>query len=221
MDRRKYSILVLSDSDSWIASYVGEFAVTLRNEGHRVVVADEFPCADEFDFCFLLSYSKLINREQLSKSRHNLVVHESALPHGKGWSPLTWQILEGKSQIPVTLFEANEKVDSGKIYLQRIISCAGNELVDDLRKKQGQVTVEMCLDFVHDYPDILSEAVEQNGEESFYPRRRPEDSRLDIDKSIREQFNLLRVVDNDKYPAFFDFHGRRYVLKIYEASTGR
>lgn len=219
MDRCRYNILVLSDSDSWIAPYVREFAVTLRSEGHSVVVDEKFPQADEFDFCFMLSYSKLINRERLSKSRHNLVVHESALPHGKGWSPLTWQILEGKSQIPVTLFEAAERVDSGSIYLQRMISYAGHELVNDLREKQGQATVEMCLEFVHRYPDILSEAMEQNGEESFYPRRRPEDSRLDIDKSIREQFNLLRVVDNDKYPAFFDFHGRRYVLKIYEAST--
>jgi methionyl-tRNA formyltransferase len=30
-------------------------------------------------------------------------VHESALPQGQGWSPMTWQILEGASPIPVTL----------------------------------------------------------------------------------------------------------------------
>jgi len=55
--------------------------------------------------------------------------------------------------------------------------------------------------------------------ESFYLRRRPEDSRLDPDKTIREQFNLLRVVDNEKYPAFFDLHGQRFLLKVEKASN--
>lgn len=217
MDR--YNILLLSDRESWIAPYIKEFMNCLHDEGHAVIVTDEFPQAGNFDFCFMLSYSKLIGKEHLARSRHNLVVHESALPKGKGWSPLTWQILEGKSEIPITLFEATERVDAGQIYLQRTISYAGNELVDELRYKQGRATIEMCLEFVHGYPDVLSNAAEQSGEESFYPRRRPEDSRLDVNKTIREQFNLLRVVDNEKYPAFFDYHGKKYVLKIYEAKV--
>lgn len=217
MDR--YNILILSDRESWIAPYITEFTNCLHDEGNAVIVADEFPQAGNFDFCFMLSYSKLIGKEHLARSRHNLVVHESALPKGKGWSPLTWQILEGKSEIPITLFEATERVDAGQIYLQRIISYAGNELVDELRYKQGRATIEMCLEFVHGYPDVLLNAAEQSGEESFYPRRRPEDSRLDVNKTIREQFNLLRVVDNEKYPAFFDYHGKKYVLKIYEAKV--
>ena len=36
----------------------------------------------------------------------------------------------------------------------------------------------------------------QTGEESFYSRRWLSDSRLDVNKTIVEQFNLLRVVDN-------------------------
>lgn len=108
-------------------------------------------------------------------------------------------------------------MDSGRIYLQRFLCYAGDELVDELRKRQGEVTIEMCLEFVHNYPDILRMGIEQKGDESFYPRRGIEDSRLDVDKTIREQFNLLRVVDNEKYPAFFDYNGTRYLLKIYKA----
>ena len=213
----KYRILILSDTKSWIASYVKHFSSILSNEGNVVVVTDMFPATGEFDFCFMLSYSKMVNKAQLSRSNHNLVVHESALPRGKGWSPLTWQILEGESRIPITLFEANERVDSGRIYLQRFLCYAGDELVDELRKRQGEVTIEMCLEFVHNYPDILRRGIEQKGDESFYPRRGLEDSRLDVDKTIREQFNLLRVVDNEKYPAFFVVDGVKYYLKIYKA----
>jgi methionyl-tRNA formyltransferase len=48
-------------------------------------------------------------------------------------------------------------------------------------------------------------------------KRTLEDSRLDPMKSIAEQFNLLRVVDNSRYPAFFDLDGFRYIVKIEKA----
>jgi len=47
-----------------------------------------------------------------------------------------------------------------------------------------------------------------------YRRRRPADSRLDPDRTLAEQFELLRVVDNDRYPAFFEWRGRCYEVKI-------
>jgi hypothetical protein len=31
---------------------------------------------------------------------------------------------------------------------------------------------------------------------------------------LSAQFDLLRTVDNDKYPAWFELRGARYVLKI-------
>ena len=40
------------------------------------------------------------------------MIHESDLPHGKGWSPIQWQILEGSDSITITLLDAEDKVDS-------------------------------------------------------------------------------------------------------------
>ncbi len=67
--------------------------------------------APSADFCFCLSYGRLVSNQTRAGFRHTLVVHASDLPHGKGWSPLSWQILEGKHSIPLTLFEAAESVD--------------------------------------------------------------------------------------------------------------
>jgi hypothetical protein len=33
-------------------------------------------------------------------------------------------------------------------------------------------------------------------------------------RSLAEQCDLLRMVDNDRFPAFFDYRGRGYVLRI-------
>ena len=76
----------------------------------------------------------------------------------------------------------------------------------------GNRIVDMCLKFFLNYECFPR--IKQTGKESFYRRRKPEDSKLDVDKSIKEQFNLLRTVDNDRYPAYFEMFGRKYIIKI-------
>ena len=146
--------------------------------------------------------------------RHNMVVHESALPCGQGWSPMTWQILEGVSCIPISLFEAVADLDAGPIHLQTSINLNGTELVDEWRQLQAEATINLCLQWVDRYREIIDAARPQRGEASQYRRRRQVDSRLDPESSLAEQFELLRVVDNDYYPAFFEWRGRRYELGI-------
>lgn len=167
------------------------------------------------DICFMLSYFRIVPREFLDYHFHNIVVHESDLPEGKGWSPLFWQILENKNIIPVTLFEASEEFDAGPYYIKDFIFCDGYELYYDLRRKQANKTIELCIRFLKEYAEL--KPINQNGRSTYYRRRTPEDSKLDIDKTIRSQFNLLRICSNDDFPAFFYVNEKKYILKIYSA----
>ena len=100
----------------------------------------------------------------------------------------------------------------GKIYLQFSVPLRGNELCDELRQIQGENTVKICYDFFMNKEKIKT--FEQIGEPSYFSRRTPKDSELDVNKPISELFNLLRVVDNERYPAFFKFRGRKFKLRI-------
>ena len=40
------------------------------------------------------------------------------------------------------------------------------------------------------------------------------DSELDIKKSIKDQFDKLRIVDNNKYPPFFLINKKIYTIRI-------
>jgi methionyl-tRNA formyltransferase len=173
--------------------------------------ADEAPPGD---ILFLLSYWSIVPESTLRKHTHNLVVHASDLPKGKGWSPVTWQILEGCNEIPFCLFEAVDSVDAGPVFLRDVMVLQGHELLDDIRRRQAAKSIEMCTRFTADYPFICPLAKPQAGKETFYPRRSPDDSELDPNKSLAEQFNLLRTVDNEAYPAFFEHHGVTYFLTI-------
>lgn len=203
-------VAILTSADQWFEPYAHELA---REMDQAPLYHDHRDIKEPVDCLFILAYHRLVPASILRRHRFNPVVHESALPKGKGWAPLFWQILEGKSEIVCTLFEAQGSADSGDVYLNMTLYLTGYELNKGLRDKQARMTREMCLAFYRS-PEAYLPPRPQTGESSFYPKRTPADSRLDVDRSIREQFNLLRTVDNNAYPAFFDIDGYRYRLKV-------
>jgi methionyl-tRNA formyltransferase len=208
-------VAVLTDAGSWLNGYLGPLVDGLAARGHEVVREHRHEALPTgLDAVFILSYQRIIPAEVLARSRHNLVVHQSDLPAGRGWSPLTWQVIEGRSEIPIVLFEAAPAVDEGPIYLRRVMRLAGHELWPELRAMQAALTAELCLEFCDRWPAIADQGRMPTGTASWHRKRTPADSRLDPARSIAEQFDLLRTVDNERYPAFLDHRGHRYVLRI-------
>ena len=205
----KIQILV-DNPRSWILPHALELSKTLERMGYSSKVLSSHSEIETGEILILLGCEKKL--KDLSLNKHNLVVHESDLPKGKGWSPMTWQVLEGESQIPITLFEAVDELDGGAYYYKDSIFLEGHEFVEEIRLAQGVKTIELVMKFILNYPDVIP--IEKNGEATYYQRRGPEDSILDLDKSIREQINLLRVVDNERYPAFFYFKDRKITIKV-------
>ncbi len=203
---------ILTSPNQWFIVYAEQLSKQIKNSK---LLLNHTEIEDGFDILFILSYHKIIPENVLQKNRHNIVIHASNLPKGKGWAPMFWQILEGKNEIPFTMFEASDGVDNGDIYMQETLDLTGYELNDTLRDEQANFIIEMCLKFINNY-DNYRNAQAQRGEESFYSKRSAKDSELDINKTIKEQFNLLRIVSNDKYPAFFEMDGHKYILKIEE-----
>lgn len=200
-------LAVLTSPEQWFISYAERFSTDIG-----ATLLYEHKSLSDYEIVFILSYHQLIPVETLQKNRHNIVVHASDLPQGKGWAPMFGQILEGKREIVFTLFEAGSGVDDGVWYLKERLSLTGFELHDELRHKQAETTLQICKKFLTAYPDI--QAHEQSGDETFYTKRSPKNGQLDLDCSIREQFDLLRICSNEAYPAFFEIEGHRYILKI-------
>lgn len=164
---------------------------------------------------FILSYTKILKADFLKRNKFSLVAHPSALPCGKGFSALQWQILEGKEDIPVSLIEAAEEVDSGDIYDQITIKFEGHELHHELREAQATAVYTLVERFLDRYPDSV-QSKPQIGEPTFYRRRTVSDRELDVNSSLKDLFPLLRISSNEDWPAFFEINGHRYLLKIYK-----
>lgn len=206
-------VQLLSSSDkSWIFPYGEKLKKDLTEMGHKCNYVFSEKDIVKGDILILLSYDKIF--KSLNLNNHNLVIHESDLPKGRGMSPLTWQILEGNNVIPVTLIEASKGVDEGDIYDQILLKFTGLELNVELKHKQGLATIEIVKKFIEKYPYNIRK--KQIGKPTYYKRRTPLDSELDPQKSIEEQFNLLRVCDNERYPAFFYLKDKKFKILIFE-----
>lgn len=206
------TLTVCVDTLSWFdpfAERLVEQASAAGDEARLVRSSAEVP---QGEIAFYLSCLRITPPDVLARNRHNLVVHASALPQGRGFSPVVWQVLEGRNLIPISMIFAAEAADSGDIVMEDRLELQGHELNDEIRCRLGEKIVNMCLAYLTLPAPPAGRP--QQGEPSWYPRRHPLDSRLDPDRSLAEQFNMLRVVDNDRYPAFFDHRGHRYLLRI-------
>ena len=208
-------ITILTDNpNSWVIPYINEIRIRGEFKNHEIKHVYSSDDITEGDVMFILSCENILTKEHLKFHKNNIVIHSSKLPKGKGWSPLAWQILEGVNDIPVSLFEAVDAVDAGDVYILDYMKLDGTELNDEIKHKQGLIMMEMMLKYINNYDTMIGKP--QEGKSTFYQKRTSKDSELDIDKSIVSQFNLLRVVDNERYPAFFYLNDKKYIVKIYE-----
>lgn len=167
------------------------------------------------DVLFLVSCSEILFKQDREKFKKTLVIHASDLPTGRGWSPHIWEIINGAKKITVTLLEAENEVDSGDIWKKIDVNIPGTALYKQINKLIFEAELNLMDFAIGNFEKVIP--IKQKKENiTYWQKRAPKDSEIDILKSIDEQFNLIRVCDPDRYPAFFRKNGKKFSLKIEE-----
>lgn len=203
--------LLLSDPKHPIMSRLVDWT-THNAKHHQIELCHRSSDLSGGDFLFLVSCHEIIRAPVRNRYRYSLVLHASDLPQGRGMSPHIWQILEGRNEFVLTLLDAEDQVDSGNIWNKRLVQIDSTALWYEIDEKLFDAEIEL-LDWALTHCDS-SCSVPQQGTSTHYPRRTPEDSRLDLSKPLIDSFNILRVANPDRYPAWFEVEGKRFVVKI-------
>lgn len=164
------------------------------------------------DFLFLVSCQEIVRAEARSRYRHALVLHASALPNGRGMSPHVWQLLDGRTELTMTLLNAADPVDSGDIWRQVPFNVPRSATFGEINARLFDTQIELMSWALQNCD--RDAPTQQQGTPSYYRRRTPADSEIDPRKPLVDSFDLLRLADPERYPAYFNLHDRKFRITI-------
>lgn len=205
--------ILCSDVKHPVNAYLQRW-VERHRQDHKIEVARKKKELCGGDILFLVSCEEIVSEQDRATYGVCLVLHASDLPEGRGWSPHIWEIASGASHITLSLLEAQDKVDSGHIWKKMQIHVPRDALWDEINHLLFVAEVELMDFALCSYGTILAQQQATGVGSTYFRRRTPHDSRVDPHKTIAEQFDLIRVCDPVRFPAFFEFRGNRYKLKL-------
>jgi len=163
----------------------------------------------------LLGYDKIVPEDFISKPKNGLLLfHSSDLPEGKGWAPIYYTMSNKKNELVQTLLYAHKSVDSGNILAKAKYPLLGNEIEQEVKNYDDQMTLALINECLEDIISKLPLGQKQDANKSKWWRRRsPEDSEIGINENISGLFDKLRSLP-ESAPAFFNYKGRSYRIDL-------
>ncbi len=116
------------------------------------------------------------------------------------------------------MLDADDPADSGAIWQQQRIPLNGTELCHEVNSLLFAAELEL-MDWALANCDA-TEPAPQIGAATFHRRRTPADSEVTPDQTLSEVFDLLRVSDPTRFPAFFNHRGARYAIRLERIASG-
>ena len=205
-------IQILTDKNSWFFKNQEKTPSKYKKYLKKNLLTNHLQIKKNYEITLIISYYKIIPNKFLSNSKHNLVIHESDLPNGRGMSPLYWQILKGRKKITFTLFECTKNMDEGKYYIKKNFYFEPTLIYEEIKEKQLKYAFDLIELFLKKYAKKKNiKSYYQKGKPTYFPKIQASFSELNINKTIKSQMNKLRTRDNVNFPAYF-FYKKKNIL---------
>lgn len=156
------------------------------------------------DMIFSFYYRKMICSEILDLPEIGAFnLHGSFLPDYRGRCPVNWVIINGEKRTGVTLHYMVDKPDAGDIVGQKAVVIDSADTAKTLYDKLCAAAKELLDESL---PLIKEGQIPRKKQDlkagSYYGGRRPDDGRIDWNKSAGVIYNLIRGVTRP-YPGAF------------------
>ena len=140
-------------------------------------------------------------------------MHGSLLPKYRGRAPVNWAVLRGETSTGATLHVMTEKPDAGDIVDQEEVPIGPDETAGEV---QAAVTAAAVKILERRLPDLKKGTAPRRPQDesaaTTFGRRRPEDGRIDWNRSAQDVHNLVRAVTHPFPGAFTDIFGQKTFL---------
>ncbi len=140
-------------------------------------------------------------------------LHASLLPRYRGAAPINWAIINGERETGVTTFFLDDKVDTGRIILQKKITIGGDETAGELADRLSATGSDAVLETVKMIEQGTVKVMEQDGTlATKAPKISKEDCLIEWSKPAEAVHNFIRGFSPE--PAAFSFMNGK-MLKVF------
>jgi methionyl-tRNA formyltransferase len=166
------------------------------------------------DLLFSFYFRHLLPAEILAVPRlgaYNL--HGSLLPKYRGRAPVNWAVANGETQTGATLHVMTGRADAGDIVDQEAVPIGPDDTAYEVQKRVTQAGVKILG---RRLTQLLSGTAPRRPQDEAaatkFPRRTPEDGRIDWTRPSEQVHNLVRAVTHPYPGAFTDIFGGKTTL---------
>jgi methionyl-tRNA formyltransferase len=164
------------------------------------------------------NWRTILSSEVLSIPRlGGLNIHDALLPKYGGFAPINWAIINGETEVGLTVHLMDKAVDLGDIVVQKRIPVAFTDTTTIVMRRVFDVLADITLEALDRLEtEGFCPTPQDPSQATFFQKRSDGDSRIDWSQSNIAIYNLIRA-QSDPYPNAFAFHDGR-CLRIKRAS---
>lgn len=166
------------------------------------------------------AYGKLIPPEIFNLPKHGtLNIHPSLLPKYRGPSPIQTAILNGDTEIGVTIMKVDEELDHGDLVSSCQLLVSSDDTYKILSKKLAELGAELLIKILPDYLASKIKPQPQDHSKATFTRKFiTEDGEIKPDDTIEVAYNKIRALNPEPGTYFVaDQKDKKMKLKILEA----
>jgi len=144
-------------------------------------------------------------------------LHASLLPEYRGAAPINWAIINGETKTGVTTFFIDEKIDTGKLILQKEVAIKSNDTAGDLHDKLMISGSDLVVNTINKIKKGKVNTIPQpNREHKKAPKIYKESCKIDWNNTLNNIYNKVRGLS--PYPVAWTNlinNDKQIELKIY------
>ena len=150
------------------------------------------------DLVVTIAYGQLIKKAALTIPTYGWInIHFSALPKWRGAAPVQHAIMQGDSQIGVSIFKLDEGVDTGPVYLTKLTDIGADETTSDLLQRLSLIGAEMTLQVLEMIKTGKEPTPQQLSTAILAPKISKNDGKIQWQATALQIYNLFRALKDN------------------------
>ena len=159
------------------------------------------------DIIFVMGWSQLLKDKLLKIPKLGVIgSHPTELPKYRGRAPIPWSIIKELTESALTFFYISPGMDDGDILCQEKFQITLTDDSTSLYEKMTELGKKMISQSLPLLKSGNAKRIPQNLEDFIenWPKRTPEDGKIDWSKPAKEIHTLIRASTNP-YPGAYSF----------------